>query len=197
MAKFVAVNGIKTTGEDSIDRLTCELVKRGHEVVDLGLPVIGVIGASRRSIQMRNGRLLRDAVVSNFGEAARVNVITHSNGAPTLFRSMWFAGVRYDNLFVFNASFRSDWAWPAEGFRRMYNIYNPYDKALKWGERSRWLMPNHIFGSLGRTGYDGPPDRRIICQSNAFRDGKNWHNPWHRWDLAEFWAEWIDERVDS
>ena len=195
MADFVAVNGIRTTGESNIDRLTSELVKIGHNVVDLGLPVIGAFEARKRSVQMENGRLLRDAIVSNYGRNARVNLITHSNGAPTGYRSMWFEGVRYDNVFLFNAAMRSDYAWPAEGFRKLYNIHNPHDKALKWGERARWIMPNHIFGPLGRTGYDGPPDRRIESQSNAFREGKNWHNPWHRWDLAEFWAGWIDERV--
>ena len=72
MADFVAVNGIRTTGESNIDRLTSELVKIGHNVVDLGLPVIGAFEARKRSVQMENGRLLRDAIVSNYGRNARV-----------------------------------------------------------------------------------------------------------------------------
>ena len=77
MADFIAVNGIRTTGENNIDRLTAELGKIGHTVVDLGLPVIGAFEARKRDVQMRNGRMLRDAIVSNFGLNARVNLITH------------------------------------------------------------------------------------------------------------------------
>ncbi len=197
MANFVIVNGIRTTGDRNIDLLGDELTDRGHTVVDLGIPVIGAVGASRRAVQRRNGRLLNDAAREHFAEGSEVNVIGHSNGAATIYRSMWpTARFRWSAIILFNAAMREDWAWPSEGFDTLHNVHNPHDKALKWGSRARWVMPAHIFGAMGKTGYSGtPPDDRIKNHNNPFRESKSWHNPWYcRYEVVS-WANRVEDWV--
>jgi len=191
MARFIAVNGIRTNGVDNIDRLTEELRALGHEVIDLGLPVIGAFAAASRKTQMTNGRMVADAALRAFPDGRGINVIAHSNGVPSTYRSMWQPTIQFDTLFLFNGAMRAGYPWPTEGFTRAFNIYNPHDKALKWGSRARWIRREHIFGDFGRTGYDGPRDRRIENVQNPFREGKNFHNPWHSRQEARRWAEQI------
>lgn len=197
MARFLSINGILTNGDDNIDRLASALETLGHEVIDLDLPVIGAWGASKRPVQMRNGRLARDAIVERFGPNPRIHAVCHSNGAATLFRAMYFPGVKFDHCFVFNGAMRSDWPWAPEGFDRLYNIYNVDDLALAWGIRLSRIMDGHIFGGLGKYGYDGPPDRRIVNVSNRFQEGRNNHNPWYTMELAHDWAGQIDRWLDE
>ena len=197
MANIVTVNGINTDGNANIDLLGDELRRRGHNVVDLNTPRIGWFRAAFRKVQKTNGRLLMEAAVEHFGRDAEVHVIGHSNGAATIYRSMWPKDrFEWATVVLFNAAMRDSWAWPSEGFNRLENVYNVHDKALKWGSRLSWIMPAHIFGNMGRTGYAGtPPDDRITNHANPFKHSPNRHNPFERDEDVNTWADAVEEWV--
>lgn len=198
MSTFLIINGIRTRGEKNVDLMIEPLEELGHQVIDLALPVIGPFTAASRTMQRRNGRLVRDQVVKHISRGEPIHAIAHSNGVATLYRAMQFPGVRFDCAFAFNGALREDYTWAYHGLKRGYNVHNPYDKALKWGKRARWLAPNHIFGVFGRTGYtQEPEDERWENVPNPFLDGDHNHNPFWTDVQVDRWALYMHRVVSD
>ena len=177
---ILLVNGILSDGKQSVDRFR-PLLHDHFAVVDFRYPWTGPIMAGFRKFQLRHGRMLANrALQLNRQVLTRLSVIAHSFGSVVTFRSMFEPGVHFENVFLFNGAIEDNYPWPPEGFKRLVNFHDARDFALTAGS----ILPGHVFGNMGKTGYSGrPPDSRIenfpiegpangLRHSVAFRPGR-------------------------
>jgi hypothetical protein len=149
---IATVHGIRSDGSDNVDLLAYSLGLLGHRTKNVDYPRVGLLGARSRKRQYRNAQVLLDN--TSDGD----DLIVHSYGGLVVLRAMEL-GRKYRVVFMFNPAMNKDFTFPYFGMKEMYVIYHPDDKAIKWGS---WLRFNHDFGEMGRIGYKGPEDPRII-----------------------------------
>lgn len=149
--RILGVNGIRTDGRNNTDLLLNELKENGFDTVDVSYPEVNIFTARSRKRQFKNAQRIVDAYKP--GDA----VMAHSYGCLLTLRAMEL-GAKFSTVFFFGAAMNDDFSFPAEGMQRLHNFHNPNDVALTLGRLLWW----HDFGAMGQTGYDGPPDQRII-----------------------------------
>ena len=183
-------NGIRTNGEDNIDRLIPPLVAAGHRVVDLAYEkVSALIGWSRRK-QLAIAYSLRDQIEAY---PAPRHIAAHSFGC-IMARRLMQENVYFDAAYLFGAADDDDTYYPREQVKRIHLFYNPHDGAIRLGS----LLFRHDFGPLGRIGYNGPDDARVEQVKWEFMHGFWSHN--HNWfagPMALRWAKYIDTDIRS
>lgn len=148
--RILGINGIRTDGSSSTDLILYELHALGHTAIDINYPRVSIFTARSRKRQLRNAQILKDA--SKEGDV----VIAHSYGCLLTLRAMEL-GAKFSYAFFFAPAMNVDFTFPYHGMKNLYVIYNPTDKAIRWGSK----LWNHDFGDMGRKGYKGAPDNRI------------------------------------
>ena len=155
--KVIGVNGMSrlfkaSTGAETTDRLLASLALR-HQVRthDFNYPPVRFYHTRRRARQHAYASGLADA--ADDGDA----VVAHSFGCLIALRAMEL-GAKFGPVFLFRPAMNRDFVWPILGATRIHIIYCHSDEALWAGRLLLW----HPIGSLGRLGYGGPPDPRIV-----------------------------------
>ena len=100
-------------------------------------------------------------------------------------------GAKFDTIVLFGAALGNDLSWPEGCAKRIINIYNPKEWVLMLGS----LLPHHPFGSLGRTGYKGVPDKRIQeIYADLVHTKKSWfrqHSDYFKEPNSDIWIRLI------
>jgi hypothetical protein len=185
--RVLGVHGIRNDGATNTDLMLADLARLGWSTVDVDYARVGVLTARWRAIQFRRARQVFAA--ARPGDA----VVAHSYGCLLVLRAMEL-GMQFGSVFFFGAALNSDFTFPILGMRRLYNIHNPADRALGLGSMLVW----HDFGDLGKAGYAGPPDPRIVDIPASAADPQ--HEPLHHscYFLAEArpaWVAFIDRQL--
>jgi len=179
--RILGVNGILTKGEGSTDLLLGALAARGHECIDIDIPVRGVFAARLPWITRADAkRVLREHRPGDV-------VVAHSRGALLTYQALR-AGARFSQVFLFAPAMEADLPWP-RNVNQVWVIHNPTDPALWVG---RWLR-RHPFGDLGRTGYAGPVDPRIRSKAVEYPGHSDYFAPGH----VAYWARFVHERITT
>jgi hypothetical protein len=158
--KIITHPGIWSRGELSTDRLGLELAGLGYHV---------------ENVEHENFARLIDArgKATEFAAAVLPIIdpgdvfIGHSHGALVGYECMRL-GARFSKAFLVGAAIDSWITFPHHGADRIIVAYNPHDIALVAGS----LLPLHPFGTLGKSGYTGPPDDRVHHYRFESRAGK-------------------------
>lgn len=191
--RIILVHGIRTHGDDSIDRLDARLTELGHTVDQYEYP-------KRRAIQVYLPSVRRhDAAALVSFMRPGDHVIAHSYGG-LIWQEAIKLGAKWSKCFLFSPAATSDkfkaygqkkGAYPRSSFDELHVVYNPEDKALEWGA----LMPFHPFGKLGYRGYAGPQDDRIRnVRGFATGHGRN-HSHYFQGDRLDKWVSYIDSHL--
>jgi len=165
MSRIIGVSGIHTDGGGSTDRLLDRLNGR-MDTLDFNYDRVNLITARSRTRQRDIGRrLYHRALVDD-------HVVAHSYGALIVQRAME-AGAQFGAVFLFSPAMDSREYFPAQGAQQIHIISNPADRAIGLGA----LLYRHDFGLMGRDGYQGPPDDRVV--DFRTRDEGDDHDPLH------------------
>lgn len=186
MSRVIGVNGIRTDGGGSTDRLLQRLGS-GMTVFDFNYDRVNVLTARSRRRQRRIGRQLYD--LTRAGD----HVVAHSYGALVVLRAME-AGAQFGAVFLFGPAMGQREYFPAKGARQIHIISNPADRAIGLGA----LLYRHDFGRMGRDGYQGPPDDRVV--DFRTRDEGADHGPLHHSDYflgasLNGWAQYVARHI--
>lgn len=185
--RILGVNGIRSDGAASTDRLLAELRRLGHETVDINYPRVGFLSARWRWQQKLNAGYILD--MHRPGDA----VVAHSYGCLLALRAMEL-GALFSQVFYFGAALNDDFSFPFLGMKRLWNVHQADDRAVALGS----LLLRHDFGPMGQTGYGGkPPDPRIV---NVPATGHQVTEPLRHSDYflngnLLRWAEFIDGKL--
>jgi len=158
MIKTVFVHGINTNGNDDIFRMADHLESEADtKMVPSNLHRFryGPIGPNdARDLKFLQETAFR--LIKEVGDGA--DLIGHSNGCRVIIEAMRL-GLEAHRVILFAPAVESWLALPqGRGCDTMIVVHNPRDKAIRAGE----MMFYHPFGSMGRKGYDGPVDNRVI-----------------------------------
>lgn len=183
--KVLGVNGIRTNGRASTDRLLAEVASRGWATRDVDYPRVNILTARSRARQRDRARYLLEAHTP--GDA----VLAHSYGALVTMRAMEM-GAEFSIVFFFGAALDDDETFPFLGMQQLFNVHTPSDCALALGN----LLVAHDFGEMGKSGYRGPSDPRVV----NVPAGDQPHEPLHHSDYflphnLPRWATFVDSRL--
>ena len=111
----------------------------------------------RRRTRLRNKTI--KSCLDSFIDAIRqhhnqILLVVHSNGGAVAYRVIR----DIDGVIAFNAALDNDILFPSDWCGFWHNYHSPCDKVLVWGS----LRPGHRWGTMGRVGYTGPEDLRIV-----------------------------------
>lgn len=178
--RILGINGIRTDGSSSTDKLLIKLTELGYPTVDVNYPRVNIFTARSRKRQHRNARILKN--ISKPGDV----LVAHSYGCLLALRAME-QGARFKHVFFFAPAMNVDFTFPYHGMGKLSVIYNPTDNAIRAG----MLLWNHDFGAMGREGYQGPPDNRIDSLKDlTSREGE--HSDFFNDKNIGNWTEYID-----
>lgn len=185
--KILTINGIRTDGSTSTDRLGRKLSEQGYRTFDVNYPRVSIFTARSRKRQLKNAKILKDS--SNDGDV----LIAHSYGCLLALRAMEL-GAKFSHVFLFAPAMNVDFTFPYLGMTQLKVIHNPTDQAIKMGN---WLW-FHDFGKMGRLGYKGPPDPRItnILDKNGKKGARN-HSHYFNKDNIDAWARFIINNIKT
>ena len=180
--KILGINGIRTDGKSSTDKMLNKLRDYGHKTVDVNYPKVNIFTARSRKRQLRNAQILVNK--SSVDDV----LIAHSYGCLLALRAMEL-GANFGHVFLFAPAMNVDFTFPYLGMTELSVIHNPSDKAIKYGQLLAW----HDFGAMGRFGYKGPPDPRItnIEDYNGVMGKRNHSHYFHDKNISH-WAEYIN-----
>ena len=187
MSRILGVNGILSNGSGSTDLLLADLKERGHLVHDVKLPWTTALLARFRWWQHRDAHRLVAA------HAHGDNVIAHSYGGLRVLRAMQL-GARFRLVFLFAPAMEVDVEFPIGAAERIFVIYDRHDRAIGLGARLR----KHDFGAMGRCGYSGAVDRRVInvpADPHPDAHGPLLHGHYFRDENRARWVQFICERI--
>jgi hypothetical protein len=163
MPKVLLVPGINTDGADNVHRL-------GAPLSDLGLEVVPV---TYRTARWYSARWRRKSIAHTLlglydpGDS----IVAHSFGCLVTYTAMEM-GAEFGRVVFLSAAMERDARFPCHGMTKLLNLYNPHDRALTVGS----MLPfGHPFGPMGRDGYAGVRDDRIIDRQHAVRAGPHNH----------------------
>lgn len=164
--RILGINGIRTNGKSSTDKMLKKLGNSGFHTIDVNYPRVNIFTARSRKRQIKNAQIL----VNNYREGDIL--IAHSYGCLLALRAMEL-GAKFSHVFLFAPAMNVDFTFPYLGMIDLHVIHNPTDKAIKYGQLLAW----HDFGAMGRVGYKGPPDPRIInIKDHEGTEGKRNHS---------------------
>lgn len=138
--KIIGVNGIRSTGRNSTDRLGGELKKFGYEFHDLNQPI--------RTPWTARFRAERDAIdLADISEHGDV-VICHSYGC--LKTAIAAKLVNYKAIFMFRPAMSRNYNWESvDPSTNIYCIYSKEDYTILLGS----MLMYHPFGLAGFSGF--------------------------------------------
>jgi len=182
--KVLLVNGIYSTGEQSVWKLGYELKQYGYEVTPVVYPM-----ATHWSSRWKKRQLQDAEHFANHYEEGDA-VIAHSYGCLITWRAMEI-GARFSSIFYFSAAMPRNVYFPPTGMHELYNIYHPRDWVLKLGA----LMPLSWFGKLGYEGYHGMDPR--VENVSAKISGRETKSHGRYFDDASvgFWASYVHQCI--
>lgn len=188
--QIIGVNGIHSHGANGTDKALADLQSLGHDVTDYDYPKRNTLTVWRKKNRWDDAAGLLS--VTENGD----HVVAHSYGCLIVLEAM-LMGAEFGQVFFFAAAASSDkrpW-FPLlpRACEKLYVIYNPEDKALKWGSR----IPLHPFGKLGYKGYRGPHDKRIV-NLPALIDDKGINHNEHLDDARRaVWVRFVDKMITN
>lgn len=158
----LSVHGIEDDGEQTVHKTGRLLSERfGWQHVPVTYPHVSALGAwwgLRQWEKQRPPKLAFECaehLMNHYVEGAAVRA--HSFGALVTLAAMWM-GAKFSVVVLYGAAVDTDRTWPHDGAQRIVIVKNARDTALLAGGALRF----HAFGCLGRKGYDGPADSRIL-----------------------------------
>lgn len=186
--RILGVSGIHSHGFDGTDKVLIDLEKIGYQTTDYDHP-------KRNTLTVWPPKTRRDDAKGLLSVMDRGDsVVAHSYGCLIVLEAMRL-GAEFNQVFFFGAAATSDkppW-FPLlpRSCKRMFVVYNPEDKALKWGA----MIPFHPFGKLGYKGYRGAHDSRIVnIPALMDNDGSN-HNSHLNDENRREWVLFIDKMM--
>lgn len=186
MKRILGINGIRTDGKSSTDKLLNKLRNHDYETIDVNYPKVNIFMARSRKRQFKNAKILLEQSLP--GDI----LIAHSYGCLLALRAMEL-GAEFSHVFLFAPAMNIDFTFPYLGMEKMTVIFNDRDQAIKWGEILRF---RHDFGAMGRVGYKGPPDPRILnIQDHKGIKGKRNHSHYFSDENIDDWAKYIIESM--
>jgi hypothetical protein len=198
--RILGINGIRSDGARNTDQLLLRLAELGWPVKDVNYPRVSVLQYWVRGRKWHRDRQYRDARHLVRAHQAGDALIAHSYGGLLALRAMEL-GARFSVVFLFAAACDRDVRFPQTGAERIYVVHNPRDKALCWTSLLRW----HDSGALGRVGYQGPADDRIVSEEahavvrssheGFVRIPHLHHSDYFLPDHLQRWATWVGERL--
>ncbi len=159
MNKTIFVHGINTDGDDNIFQMASHLEAQTNTnmvMSNIHRFRYGPIGPNdARDLEFLQRTALR--LIKESGDGA--DLVGHSNGCRVIIEAMRL-GLDARRVILFAPAAESWLALPGKGrgCETMVVVHNPRDKAILAGE-SLWYHP---FGAMGREGYQGPVDNRIV-----------------------------------
>lgn len=113
----------------------------------------------------------------------RPNLVCHSAGCLMAQRLM-DAGHTFDKVFFFSSAMDRDFEFNPKGYNKIYNIYNPKDKALFFGA----MLFLHPFGNMGRKGYNGKSPNIENIRASFTKTELFQHSNYFLNGNVEYWA---------
>lgn len=182
MARILGVNGIwnwSWSKHSFTDRFLLELEKLGHETVDVHYARMWAVLAYFNSAVDRRAM----AIIRAYQPGD--HVVAHSFGCYATIRAMQ-KGARFGKVFLFAGACEPNFELPAGACDHLYNIHSSTDRALMAGD----MLPFHLFGPLGLTGYAGN-DFRV---ENVCADGMD-HSTYSEEPHLSKWVQFIHARI--
>jgi len=176
-------NGIRTHGENNIDRLLRPLEDLGHRVVDLYYKKVYSWHVYSRTKQLKIAHALKNQILPH---PQPWYIAAHSFGC-LLSRRLMQINVTFTSAHLFGAADDDETYYPREQAERIHVYYNQKDRALLFGS----LLFRHDFGPLGRVGYNGPDDSRIVGLRRDFMYNRPWSTD-HNWFTEPMLSRWVD-----
>jgi hypothetical protein len=146
--RILLLHGICTDGESNVDLLGDVLAGRGYDVKDIALKPTSWYNG--RSLRLRNENLRRIRQEAWEGD----HIIAHSNGCRLAYNCLQ-GGDTFGHMFWFAPALNRNVPLRKCGYQSLTVWHNPFDNAIWWAR----LLPDHIWGAMGRTGYMGPSSR--------------------------------------
>ena len=120
-------------------------------------------------------------------------LIAHSYGCLLALRAMEL-GAQFSHVFLFAPAMNRDFTFPYLGMTELHVIHNQNDRAIKAGAWLAW----HDFGEMGRFGYNGPPDPRIINRQDVDKgDSGTNHSHYFSNEHIGKWANYIEKVISE
>lgn len=174
MTKTVFVHGINTDGADDVFQMASVFEVGRTSKGQVFPPNVhrfryGPIGPNEaRDLEYLQQTALR--LIKEAGDGA--DLVGHSNGCRVIIEAMRL-GLDARRVVLFAPAAEAWLALPGKsrGCESMIVVHNPRDKAIRAGE----LMFYHPFGSMGREGYQGPRDIRIMNFEAPRLDTPGWN----------------------
>lgn len=187
MSRVIGVNGIRTDGSGSTDRLLDGLADSGLNTLDFNYDRVNLFTARSRRRQRQIGFALLD------DHQPGDHVVAHSYGALVVLRAME-AGARFGLVFLFSPAMDSRQYFPYHGAHRLHIISNAADRVIGLGS----LLWRHDFGRMGSDGYQGPPDDRVLTFPTL--DWSDDHGPFHHSDFfmgatLNGWVQYVARHI--
>ena len=148
--RVLGINGIRTDGASSTDKVIDMLTARGHKGIDVNYPKVNIFQSRSKRRQYANASILLNA--HRQGDT----LVAHSYGCLIALRAMEL-GARFGQVFFFAPAMNRDFVFPYHGMEKLTVIHNRTDQAISLGN----LLWRHDFGKMGSHGYKGAPDSRI------------------------------------
>lgn len=181
--RILGINGIRTDGSTSTDKMLKQF--DDYETIDVNFPKVWLWGARSRTRQMKNAKILLDH--SRPGDV----LIAHSYGGLLGLRAMEL-GAKFSYVFLFAPAMNRDFTFPYLGMTELHVIHNSNDNALRAGAWLAW----HDFGEMGRYGYNGPPDPRIINREDVDKSDDVHSNYFSNENIGK-WANYINKVINE
>lgn len=144
-------NGIQTNGSGSTDLFVNDLKQLGYDAKDVNYPRVNIFTArSKRRLKANASKVLADHKPDDC-------VVAHSYGCAVALEAMR-QGAKFKHVFLFSPAIDSDIVFPEGAAESITVFYNRRDRAIFAG----MLLWRHVFGAMGRRGYRGKPDGRVV-----------------------------------
>lgn len=188
--RILGINGIRSDGSMSTDLLLLHLRVKGFDTLDINYPRVSLL-----KIPFLRLRCVVNRDAKRIVRAHRKDdcIIGHSYGCLLIHRAMQL-GAKFDTVIWFAPAIDKDMKIPEFGCKRLFVIYNEGDRAMGFAKRLKF----HAFGEMGRTGYVGPTDDRVINikDISSVEDGFN-HSHYFDNPNIDIWANWVKTVLTS
>lgn len=171
--KILGVNGIRTHGKTTTDRLLFELEKLGHNVLDINQPIRHAWGA-RFKVRKDAKAIIK---VANDGDV----LLAHSYGCMKAARAM--RGINFKAVFLFRPAMGRYHDFPGWHDTEIYCIHSRGDLAVWAGG----FLLFHPFGLAGVFGFKDNLVQNIRSSGGHSADFKR--------DNVANWASFINDRI--